>query len=239
MTTDKQTENTRRVLIVEDDPQTAQLIKLYLIKSQYDVRVANDGRKGLDMALNDEPDLVLLDVMLPEMDGMEVCRRVREESAVPIIMVTARIDEEDKLEGLGIGADDYISKPFSPREVVARVQAVLRRIEATNKRHGASKIGKLSAKGVEVGLDSRIVTINGEEVDMTPTEFRILSYLMEYAGNIMSRDQIMINAFGYDYEGLDRTIDTHISNLRNKLEKRGVESKTIQTVYGMGYRFNK
>ena len=239
MTTDKQTENTRRVLIVEDDPQTAQLIKLYLIKSQYDVRVANDGRKGLDMALNDEPDLVLLDVMLPEMDGMEVCRRVREESAVPIIMVTARIDEEDKLEGLGIGADDYISKPFSPREVVARVQAVLRRIEATSKRHGASKIGKLSAKGVEVGLDSRIVTINGEEVDMTPTEFRILSYLMEYAGNIMSRDQIMINAFGYDYEGLDRTIDTHISNLRNKLEKRGVESKTIQTVYGMGYRFNK
>ena len=238
MTTDKQTENTKRILIVEDDPQATQLIKLHLLKSQYDVRVANDGRKGLDMALNDEPDLILLDVMLPEMDGMEVCRRVREESSVPIIMVTARIDEEFRLEGLGIGADDYISKPFSPHEVVARVQAVLRRIEATSKRHDMSKIGTLSAKGIEVRLDSRVVTINGKEVDMTPTEFRILTYLMEYAGKIMSRDQIMINAFGYDYEVLDRTINVHISNLRNKLEKRGMELNTIESVYGMGYRFN-
>ena len=238
MTTDKQTENTKRILIVEDDPQATQLIKLHLLKSQYDVRVANDGRKGLDMALNDEPDLILLDVMLPEMDGMEVCRRVREESSVPIIMVTARIDEEFRLEGLGIGADDYISKPFSPHEVVARVQAVLRRIEATSKRHDTSKIGTLSAKGIEVRLDSRVVTINGKEVDMTPTEFRILTYLMEYAGKIMSRDQIMINAFGYDYEVLDRTINVHISNLRNKLEKRGMELNTIESVYGMGYRFN-
>ena len=235
VTHEQQTEKT--ALIVEDDKAVLQLIRLYLAQAGYRILEAQDGVAGLRMALEESPDIVLLDLNLAGMDGIEVCKNVRSESDVPIIMVTARVEEEDRLTGLDLGADDYVSKPFSPRELVARVNAVLRRTQR-NTENQKETGNHLTAGAVVIDLDRRSATVLGTEIDLTPTEFRLLSYFIEGRGRTVSRDQIIENVFGYDFSGYDRTVDTHVSNLRKKLESANPEGQHLKTMYGVGYRFD-
>jgi DNA-binding response OmpR family regulator len=224
-------------LVVEDDKSVSQLIRLYLAQAGYRVLAAEDGLSGLRMALEDSPDIVLLDLNLPGMDGIEVCRNVRKESEVPIIMVTARVEEDDRLTGLDLGADDYVSKPFSPRELVARVNAVLRRsMKAIEKRESTGS--QVQAGDVAIDLERRSATVLNNEIELTPTEFRLLAYFIEGKGRTVSREQIIENVFGYDFSGYDRTVDTHVSNLRKKLEAANPEKQHLKTMYGVGYRFD-
>lgn len=225
------------VLIVEDDPAVAQLIRLYLVRDGYDVVTASDGAEGLRLAKEGSPSLVVLDLGLPKLGGIEVCRRLRASSQVPVVMVTARVDEEDRLGGLDLGADDYVTKPFSPRELVARVRAVLRRTAREATAASAPGQSRLTAGGLVVDLDAQSATAKGEALSLTPTEYRILVGFMRAPGRVLTRDQIIDSVFGYDFEGLDRTVDTHISNLRKKVEAAGIEDR-IKTIYGSGYRFD-
>lgn len=235
VSTDQHTDKT--ALVVEDDKSVSQLIRLYLAQAGYKVIAAEDGLNGLRMALEESPDIVLLDLNLPGMDGIDVCRNVREESEVPIIMVTARVEENDRLTGLDLGADDYVSKPFSPRELVARVNAVLRRTTRdTVKREESGS--QVTAGDVGIDLNRRSATVLGDEIELTPTEFRLLAYFIEGRGRTVSRDQIIENVFGYDFSGYDRTVDTHVSNLRKKLELANPNGQHLKTMYGVGYRFN-
>jgi DNA-binding response OmpR family regulator len=235
VTYEQQMEKT--ALIVEDDKAVLQLIRLYLAQAGYRVLEAQDGIVGLRMALEESPDIVLLDLNLPGMDGIEVCKNVRKESDVPIIMVTARVEEDDRLRGLDLGADDYVSKPFSPRELVARVNAVLRRTKRNTEKQLESG-NRLTAGAVVIDLDRRSATVLGSEMDLTPTEFRLLSYFVEGRGRTVSREQIIENVFGYDFSGYDRTVDTHVSNLRQKLEAANPDGQHLKTMYGIGYRFD-
>jgi DNA-binding response OmpR family regulator len=235
VSTDQYTDKT--ALVVEDDKSVSQLIRLYLAQAGYKVIAAEDGLNGLRMALEESPDIVLLDLNLPGIDGIDVCRNVREESEVPIIMVTARVEEDDRLTGLDLGADDYVSKPFSPRELVARVNAVLRRTTRdTVKREESGS--QVTAGDVGIDLNRRSATVLGDEIELTPTEFRLLAYFIEGRGRTVSRDQIIENVFGYDFSGYDRTVDTHVSNLRKKLELANPNGQHLKTMYGVGYRFN-
>ena len=224
-----------KVLIVEDDPATIDFVRLYLLEDGHQVLTARDGLAGLRLARQEHPDLIVLDIMLPGLDGMEVCRELRRESDVPILMLTARVEEEDRLAGLDLGADDYVVKPFSPRELSARVRAVLRRAAA----NGASQAPKeLQADGVRVDLGARSVHVDGEPVRLTPTELRILYLLMREPLRTFSREEIINQVFDESFEGFDRTVDSHMSNLRRKLEEAAPGRRYIQTVYGSGYRFS-
>ncbi len=225
------------ILVIEDDQAVAQLIRLYLVRDGHAVLTANDGIEGLRLAREKRPDLILLDLNLPGMGGMDVCKAVRSESQTPIVMVTARVDEGDRLAGLDLGADDYISKPFSPRELAARVRAILRRASRESSSRQAGEPKSLAAGKISVDLDGHTVTVAGTAVTVTPTEYRILIALMRAPGRVFSREQLIETVFGYDFEGMDRTVDTHISNLRRKIESSGGE-KRIRTVYGSGYRFD-
>jgi DNA-binding response OmpR family regulator len=229
-------ESGRRILVVEDDPSVSQLIRLYLVQEGHEVITAGDGIQAVEMARQRQPSLVLLDLMLPGMNGEEVCRTLRQESNVPIIMVTARVEEEDRLAGLDMGADDYITKPFSPRELAARVRAVLRRADREHAREQETG-GMLAVDEILVDLNGRTVRIAGKPVSLTPTEYRLLTYFMESVGRTVSREQIIQNAFGYEFDGFDRTVDTHISNLRRKIESPDGAKRHLHTVYGVGYRF--
>ncbi len=222
------------ILIVEDDPSTVELVRLYLARDGHKVLTALEGHEGLRLAREARPDLVVLDLMLPGLDGMEVCRILREESEVPIVMLTARVEEEDRLAGLDLGADDYVTKPFSPRELAARIRAVLRR--TTN---GAVERGpaELRYGNVVANLRLRAVHVGETAVRLTPTEFRLLVLLMREPGRTFSREEIMDKVFGYDFDGFDRAVDAHVSNLRRKLEAGQETSRYIHTIYGMGYRF--
>ena len=204
------------VLIVEDDPATIELVRLYLERDGHKVIAATDGLEGLRLAREEDPDLVVLDLMLPSLDGMGVCRILRDESNVPIIMLTARAGEEDRLAGLDQGADDYITKPFSPRELAARVRAVLRRVARDAMEEGPAE---LAWGAIRVDLRHRTVYVENAQVELTPTEFRMLTLLMREPGRTFSRDQIIDRVFGYDFDGFDRTVDVHVSNLRRKLGK--------------------
>ncbi len=225
---------TLKVLLVDDDRKTVELVKLYLENEGYDVLPAYDGHRAIHLAREQQPDLVVLDLMLPKLDGMDICRMLRAESRIPIIMLTARTTEEDKLLGLNLGADDYITKPFSPREVLARVKAVLRRAGA-GENPAASKIiefGKLS-----VDLVKHEARLDQEMVHLTPKEFRLLEIFANNPGKAFSRTELLALAFGPDYAGLERTVDVHIMNLRKKIEKPDEQPAVeIQTVYGIGYR---
>lgn len=223
-----------KVLIVEDDPHAIELVRLYLSRDGHTVLTAGDGLEGLRLAREEHPDLMVLDLMLPGMDGLQVCRLVRQESDMPIIMLTARVEEEDRLTGLDLGADDYITKPFSPRELAARVRAVLRRTSRDTLESGPSEI---SYGAVSVNLRQRSVQVNDTWMQVTPTEFRLLATLVREPGRVFTREQIIDQAFGYDFEGFDRTVDAHISSLRRKLEAAPPNTRYIHTVYGVGYRF--
>ena len=217
----------RRILLVEDDPKTRNTVALYLQREGYDVSTADDGERALEMAREVEPHLVVLDLMLPRLDGLEVCRSLRERGDAAIIMVTARSTEEDKLTGLDLGADDYVTKPFSPRELMARVRAVLRR---------ASEEDVIEAGDIVVDRSRREVRCGDEAVTVTPTEYRLLETLLRSPGRTFTRQELVERALGEDYEGLDRTVDVHIMNLRKKLGDAG---KAIVTVFGVGYRLAK
>jgi DNA-binding response OmpR family regulator len=223
------------VLVVEDDPHTAEIVRLYLKRDGYDVIVAADGPQGLKLARERKPALVVLDLMLPGMDGYEICRSLRAEAdSVPVIMLTARVEEDDRLAGLDLGADDYVTKPFSPRELAARVRAVLRRAGRDHAENG----GEVLTHGdLTVELGRHRVSAHGRDVRLTPTEFRLLVFLMRSPGQVIPRERIIERIFGYDFDGLDRTLDTHLSNLRRKLELDVPGKKFIETVYGVGYRF--
>lgn len=221
----------RRVLVVDDDRKTVDLIRLYLERDGHRVAVANDGAQALDLAGQQPFDLIVLDLMMPLVDGLTVCRELREVSRVPIIMLTARTTEEDKLLGLNSGADDYVSKPFSPRELVARVRAVLRR---TSDGDDAT----VQHKGLTVDHARHEVAVQGAVVHLTPKEFRLLETLVREPGRVFSRSELINRVLGYGYEGLERTIDVHLLNLRRKIEPNPTQPIYIETVYGVGYRFS-
>jgi two-component system alkaline phosphatase synthesis response regulator PhoP len=220
------------ILVVDDEPKIVKQARDYLERSGFRVVTAGDGKTALAQARHERPDLVVLDLNLPEMDGLDVCRALRRESDVPIIMLTARVEETDRLIGLELGADDYITKPFSPRELVARVRAVLRRV-----RGGVHQPGLIRAGDLEIDLHGHRVTRAGEPVRLTRTEFNLLAVLAQHPGQTFSRVQLLDRLHGVAYDGYDRSVDAHIKNLRRKLETDPVEPRYVLTVYGIGYRF--
>ena len=222
------------VLIVEDDHTTSDLIDMYLKRDGYKVIVAYDGIEGLRLARDANPDLIVLDLSLPGIDGKEVCQTIRNESDIPIVMVTARVEEEDRLTGLNLGADDYVTKPFSPRELTARIRAVLRRVNRSNN-HNAD-IDELIWNGIYVDQGKHSVTVDGKDIELTPTEFNILVLLMRRPGRVFTRGQVIDQVFGYDFEGFDRSVDAHMSNLRRKVEEGVAPGTYIKTIYGVGYK---
>ena len=223
------------VLIIEDEKELAHVLKAYLERSGYAVLMAFRGDNGLEIWRRENPDMVLLDLNLPGIDGIDVARQIRQESDTPIIMVTARVDEVDRLLGLELGADDYITKPFSPREVVARVKAVLRRVEKAPSH--SQKIVKIS--DLVIDQDSHTVAQAGEMLELTPTEFDLLSTMAMQPGRAFSRLQLLETIQGVAYEGYERSIDAHIKNLRAKLGDDSKDPDYIETVFGIGYRFKK
>jgi DNA-binding response OmpR family regulator len=216
------------ILVVDDEKNIIELARLYLEKDGYHVEDAYDGAEALVKIESSQPALVILDLMLPEIDGWEVCRRIREESDVPIIMLTARDDDIDKIVGLELGADDYLTKPFNPRELVARVRAVLRRYEKTIPGEQAIKIGQ-----VTIDPQRREVTAGGKPIELRTKEFDLLLALARHKGIVLSRDQLLDLAWGFDFYGQTRTVDVHIAHLRDKLANSGL---VIDTVWGIGYK---
>lgn len=221
----------KKILVVDDEPQIVELIKSYLTKDGYRVITAADGKRALELARHEQPDLILLDLMLPEITGFDVCRTLRKESNIPIIMLTARDEETDKIVGLELGADDYVTKPFSPREVLARVQAVLRRFSAEVSRGENISLGDL-----EIDLARHQVKHRGKTVELTPTEFKLLEVLAKNPGRVFTRLQLVDQVQGYSFEGYERTIDAHIKNLRQKIEPHPKDPRYIITVFGVGYK---
>jgi DNA-binding response OmpR family regulator len=222
------------VLIIEDEYELVKVLRSYLEQAGYSVLTANRGDTGLYIWQTKHPDMVLLDLNLPGMDGLEVARAIRKQSETPLIMVTARVEEIDRLIGLELGADDYITKPFSPREVVARVKTVLRRAGAASVTAEVLRVAEL-----EIDLVAHSVTLGGDAIDLTPTEFSILTTLAGQPGRVFSRLQLLEATQGNAYEGYERTIDAHIKNLRSKLEVNPKKPQYIETVFGVGYRFAK
>lgn len=223
----------RRILIVDDDKKTVDLIRMYLEKDGYRVLTANDGQQALLAARHKRPNLVILDLMLPTVDGLDVCRILRSESKVPIIMLTAKSTERDKLVGLDLGADDYVTKPFSPRELLARVRAVLRRLSENE----AREVDEVRFGDLLVNFVRHEVRLRGELIRLTPKEFKVLEILIMEPGRAFSRLELLEQAFGYDYDGLERTVDVHVMNLRRKIEANLEQPIYVQTVYGIGYKF--
>lgn len=220
------------ILIADDERKLVQGLAAYFRQAGYETLHAYDGRVALDLARREQPDLVILDWMMPEVDGLEVCRQLRRDSAVPIMMLTARVEENDMLISLEIGADDYITKPFSPREVVGRARALLRRA------NGALAAPNLLRGGpVALDLSKRTVEVDGKYVDLTPTEFALLAALLRNTGRPLSRSQLLDAAQGDDFEGYERTIDAHIKNLRRKIEADPAAPRLILTVFGVGYKY--
>jgi DNA-binding response OmpR family regulator len=221
-----------RILVAEDDPKQANLIRVYLEREGHSVLVVGDGRTALEQARVRRPDLVVLDVMMPQVDGLDVCRILRGESEVPILLLTARTTEDDMLLGLDVGADDYITKPYSPRELAARVRALLRRAGAVTAGNQAIlKVGDL-----EIDPGRFEVRVGGRPIVLTAKEFGILEVLAGEPGRAFTRAQIIDRAFGFDHYVLERTVDAHVMNLRRKIEEDAAEPRYVQTVYGRGYR---
>ena len=230
----------RTVLIIEDEPPIVDILKFNLIKEGYAVLEAFDGAAGLELALSRNPDLILLDVMLPKMDGFEVCRRVREKSAVPIIMLTAREEEVDKVLGLELGADDYMTKPFSIRELTARVKANLRRM-SIDKRESAADVPQnaIISGDLTINIDRYEVQKRGQTIDITLREFELLKFLAMQPEKIFSRESLLENVWGYEYYGDVRTVDVTVRRLREKIEDDPSMPHYIVTKRGVGYYFNK
>ena len=225
---------TQKILVVDDELEIVKLVRAYLEHAGFSVVTANEGNQALAVFRHERPNLVILDLNLPGLDGLDVCRALRRDADIPIIMLTARLEETDRLIGLELGADDYVVKPFSPREIVARVRAVLRRAEGTPVRPQV-----ISAAGVTLDLTQRLATQNGQSLDLTTMEFDLLALLVEHPGQVFSRLQLLERIQGAAYEGYERTIDVHIKNLRIKLGDNPQNPQYIETVRGVGYRFRR
>ena len=220
------------ILVVDDDKEVVRLMRAYLEKASYRVVVAYDGETAVHALRREKPDLMLLDLMLPDKDGYDITRLVRADatlSHIPIIMLSARIEDTDKIIGLEIGADDYVTKPYNPREVVARVRARLRT-------QGAVQPQILQVGELKMNVERREVRLNGRSITLTPTEFTLLRVLMQQSGYVFTRSELVNKGLGLDYEGLDRTLDSHIRNLRHKIEPDSKNPVYLKTVYGVGYR---
>jgi DNA-binding response OmpR family regulator len=226
------TEIQRTILVVDDEPQILKVLKAYLDKAGYKTLAVDNGLKAVDVFQAEQPDFVILDLNLPGMDGLDVCRTIRRTSDVPILMLTARVEEADRLIGLELGADDYVIKPFSPREVVARVRTIFRRTQNSPAASNRIQVGSL-----QIDLDEHTVQLGERSIDLTPTEFEILVVLARQPRRVFSRLQIMELAQGDSFEGYERTIDAHIKNLRLKFEPDPRHPAFIQTVFGLGYKY--
>jgi len=220
------------ILIVEDEPKIADLLRDYLGEAGFKVSCVDRGDQVVSIVKKETPAMILLDIMLPGMDGKDVCREVRKFSNIPILMITAKVEEIDRLIGLELGADDYICKPFSPREVVARVKAVLRRV------HSASQTPRLVAGPISLDDATRQVSVDGQALHLTPSEFALLKIMMNHPDRVFSRSELLDKVQGYQFEGYDRTIDSHIKNLRKKISEKHSGRELIHTVYGIGYKFS-
>ncbi len=222
----------KTILVIEDDNEQATIVRRYLEDAKYDVFISHDGLSGLKLFRENSPDLVVLDVMLPGINGLEICREIRREKEdTPIIMVTALGSEESTLAGFEVGVDDYLSKPYRPRELVARIGALIRRYENKEERSSTMRV-----PGLEIDILKHEVKVDGVEVALSVREFELLVVLVAQPGRVYSRDQLLENAFGFDYQGLDRTVDAHIGNLREKIGDNPKKPRFIETVYGVGYR---
>ena len=238
----------QKVLVVEDEPALVDTLEYNLSRQGYEVATAMDGATALLMARTEQPDLVILDVMLPVLDGFEVCRILRQETSVPILMLTARVEEVDKVVGLEVGADDYLTKPFSMRELMARVKALLRRVRLTREEASAQDGGVAQERGPErerllfgdlvIDIGRREMTCRGELLHLKPKEFDLLVFLARNRGMVLSRDLILERVWGWDYDGGSRTVDVHVRWLREKIESNPSEPSRIVTVRGIGYRFD-
>ncbi|HAI85578.1 MAG TPA: DNA-binding response regulator [Firmicutes bacterium] len=229
----------RKVLVVDDEPSIVELVQFNLEKEGFEVARAYDGESALDAFRSDRFDLVILDLMLPGMDGLEVCQAIRRGSQVPVIMLTAKTDEFDRVLGLSIGADDYVTKPFSPRELVARVKAILRR-QAMDSQSGQDERGVhvIRVRDLVIDGDRFEVEVGGARVDLTPKEFELLRFLAANAGRVLTRELLLEKVWGYDYAGNTRTVDVHIRRLRQKVESDDGNPAYIHTVHGVGYKFS-
>ena len=220
-----------KILVVDDEPQIVKLAQDYLERNGFRVVSAGDGTVAIDIARQQRPDLVVLDLSLPGTDGLDVCRELRRDSDVPIVMLTARAEETDRLIGLELGADDYITKPFSPRELVARVRAVLRRTQGANRNPGVIRVGDL-----EIDLNGRTISRDSGPVHLTRIEFNLLAAFAQSPGQVFTRAQLLDSLHGIAFEGFDRSVDAHIKNLRRKIEPDPSEPTYVLTVYGVGYK---
>jgi len=228
-------ETMQRILIVDDDREIVRLVRAYLEKAGFNVLTAFDGENALHILRREHPDLLVLDLMLPDRDGWDLTRLIRSDKSlaeIPIIMLTARVEDSDKIVGLEIGADDYITKPFNPREVVARVRALLRRSQPGN----TAMPSVLKTGGLILDGSRRELLVNGKPVELTPSEFGLLQILMENPGYAFTRTELLDRALGYTYEGMGRTLDSHVKNLRQKIEPDPKKPTYIQTIYGVGYK---
>ena len=222
-----------KILVADDDQNIAELLRLYLEKEGYTVVLAADGEQAIERFNAENPDIVLLDIMMPKLDGWQVCRGIRKKSNCPIIMVTAKGETFDKVLGLELGADDYLVKPFSPRELVARSRALLRRVHADSEpQREVLEFGELT-----IDVSGHKVLVSGEEIDLTASEFKLLTTLSRYPGRVYSRMELVEKVLGYDFEGYERTIDSHVKNLRAKIGDNPRNPKWLHTVHGVGYRF--
>ncbi|NBI05526.1 response regulator transcription factor [Senegalia massiliensis] len=220
----------KNFLVVDDQKEIVEVIKAYLEKEGYNVYTAYNGKQTFNIYENENIDFLILDLMLPDIKGEEILQKIREKSQVPTIMLTAKSMEQDRINGLDIGADDYIVKPFSPKELLARIRAIFRRIEKNDVKNDILTIGDLN-----INFESREVTKSNDIIDLTKTEFDLLKLFVENTQKVFTRDELIVKVFGYDYEGYDRTIDAHVKNLRHKIEDKS--NKYIKTVYGVGYKF--
>jgi len=234
-------EDKKRLLVVDDEDRIRRLLRMYLEKADYSIDEAENGRIALDLALENEYDLILLDVMMPEMDGIQVAEELRKEKETPIMMLTAKGEELNRIQGFEVGADDYIVKPFSPREIVLRVAAIIKRTKSSaGSKAGSGDVSDtLKLPHLEIDNDSRRVTADGKTVNLTPKEYDLLHYLMSSPDQIFGREQLLREVWKYEFFGDLRTVDTHVKRLREKLKKESeVAAKMIETVWGLGYKLN-
>lgn len=223
-----------KILVVDDEINLLNVIKDYLLRESYEVYTTTRGNKAIEIFHEIEPDFIILDLMLPDISGEEICKQIRKESDVPILMLTAKSSIDDKVTGLYIGADDYLTKPFSPRELVGRVRAIIRRTKGNSE---LTDILEFNNKDLYIDIPKHIVVKSGKTVSLTPSEFKVLLTLAQNPNKVFSRSHLVSLAFGHNFDGYDRTVDTHIKNLRQKIEDNVKEPKYIVTVYGVGYKF--
>lgn len=226
-----------RVLVVDDERTIVKGLKFSLEKEGYEVLSAYDGAEALILFKTENPDIIVLDLMLPEVDGFEVCRRIRKISEVPIVMLTARGEDIDKIIGLELGADDYVTKPFNPRELTARIKAILRRAQVPGKDQGGPQI--IRVQDLQIDLFQRKVRVREKEVNLTSKEFALLSLLVSHPGRVFSREKLLEHVWGYDYYGDVRTVDVHIRHMREKIETDPASPQLVLTVWGAGYKFRE